>query len=271
MPRPIALRLLAALSAVLLAGCATTEKPILQAAPMNSSVTGFIDKTAEAGGVLHPYVAYVPRHYTPDQAWPLVIFLHGAGERGGDGLVQTEVGIGTALRRRPEQWPAIVIMPQCPEGQLWDAALPAVEAAIARTTEEYRIDPRRVYLTGLSMGGYGAWLWAGLAPERFAAVMPICGGGAPEKIARLSETGGGADFGTLEQRVRALATVPVWAFHGATDEVVPPEESRDMVRRVRAAGGEVHYTEFPDTGHNSWDQAYAHGEAVRWLFEQRKP
>lgn len=271
MPRSMTIHVLAALPALILAGCATAGKATLQAAPMNSSITGFIDKTAEVNGALHPYAAYVPRDYTPERAWPLVVFLHGAGERGSDGLVQTEVGIGTALRRRPEQWPAIVVMPQCPEGRLWDAALPAVEAAMARTMREYRIDPRRVYLTGLSMGGYGAWMWAGLAPERFAAVMPICGGGEPEKIARLSEEGVIGDFGTLEQRVQALATVPVWAFHGAADEVVPPEESRDMVRRVREAGGEVHYTEFADTGHNSWDQAYAHEEAVRWLFEQRKP
>lgn len=259
---------LAAMAPLLLTACASTGRS-LPAAPINSSVTGFIDKTAQTEDGQHRYVTYVPFAYSPGNDWPLVVFLHGAGERGSDGVVQSEVGIGTAIRRNPERWPAIVIMPQCPEGATWASALPVVEAAMARTMTEYQIDENRVYLTGLSMGGFGTWIWGGLQPDRFAALMPVCGGGDPDFIARL----GGAEAspaGTLEDRVRGLAMVPIWAFHGADDEVVPPELSRDMVERVKALGGHVRYTEFPETGHNSWDQAYGHAEAVAWLFEQRR-
>jgi predicted peptidase len=120
------------------------------------------------------------------------------------------------------------------------------------------------------MGGFGTWIWGGLQPERFAALMPICGGGDPDFIERLGSGQAANTPGTMEDRVRGLATVPVWAFHGADDDVVPPELSRDMVERLKAVGGEVRYTEFPETGHNSWDQAYGHAEAVAWLFEQRR-
>ena len=260
--------LLAALAPLVLAACATAGRT-LPAAPVNSSVTGFIDKTAEIDDAQQRFVTYVPFNYAPDKAWPLIVFLHGAGERGDDGLIQSEVGIGAAIRRHAERWPAIVVMPQCPEGHTWEEALPAVEAAIARTKAEYYVDEDRVYLTGLSMGGFGTWIWGGLQPDRFAALMPICGGGDPEFIGHLC--GGSApDFGTMEQRVAGLATVPIWAFHGADDNVVPPEMSRDMVERVKAAGGEVHFTEFPETGHNAWDQAYDDEEAITWLFQQKR-
>lgn len=259
-----------ALVIFLVLGCTTSAKPRDVMAPMNDTVTGFINKSVEVDGQVSRYVVYVPYDYTPDRAWPLVVFLHGAGERGNDGLIQSEVGIGTAIRRYSDRYPAVVVMPQCPDDKLWDMAVPQIEAALARTFEEYRIDESRVYLTGLSMGGYGTWIWGALNADRFAALMPICGGGRMEDLAMLSGEDAPGDAASFEERIKRLATVPIWAFHGADDEVVPPERSREMVELVKQAGGEVHYTEFEKTGHDSWTQAYANEKAIRWLFEQRR-
>lgn len=254
-------------------GCATSSQPRtdFSAPPPAGEPTGFLNKTfGRGGGEFARYVVYVPYDYTPDQAWPMIVFLHGAGERGNDGLIQTEVGIGTALRRTPGRFPAIVVFPQCPEDQFWDSILDVLEGVMAKTREQYHIDPARQYLTGLSMGGYGAWLWGATKADTFAALMPVCGGGAyfvPKAHLGAKDE---AVFGTMPERVEKLATVPIWAFHGADDDVVPPAETRMMVERVRQAGGEVKLTIFPKTGHNSWDQAYGHKKAIRWLFKQSK-
>ena len=272
----------------LAAGCATTRErrdtapsttgegagptPMVQG-EMPVTATGFINRTVleQDGGVAMRYVVYVPQDYTPERAWPMIVFLHGAGERGDDGLVQTEVGIGTAIRRHAERFPAIVVMPQCPAGLFWNVILPEMEAAVARTREEYAVDPERMYLTGLSMGGYGTWLWGGMDTQPWAALMPICGGGSEAEIQHLSSQPIGDTFGNLSDRLERLAEVPIWAFHGADDETVPPQCTKRMVRMVREAGGDVQYTEFPDTGHNSWDKAYGDPKAIRWLLEQRRP
>ena len=265
------IRLMTAYAAVLLiSGCATGAQSKDMTAPMNDTVTGFINKSVEVDGQVCRYVVYVPYEYTRDEAWPLIVFLHGAGERGSDGLVQTEVGIGTAIRRHPDWYKAVVLMPQCPEDQLWNMATPQVEAALQRTLHEYRIDETRLYLTGLSMGGYGTWIWGAVEADRFAALMPICGGGRMEDLQMLADKDLPDAAVPFDERISRLATVPIWAFHGAEDTVVPPESSRQMVERVKQAGGDVHYTEFKDTGHDSWNQAYAHEEAIRWLFNQRK-
>lgn len=258
----------------LLTGCATTD--IVEDKPVSISglspvATGFINKTLGDSAVMKRYVVYVPGEYTADQAWPMIVFLHGAGERGKDGLIQTEVGLGTAIRRHMNQWPAIVVMPQCPENQFWDSILPDLEQAMANTKAEYRIDASRIYLTGLSMGGYGTWIWGAMKSDTFAALMPICGGGELPDIKHLIGVKGDTDpMGTLEERVKRLATVPIWAFHGADDTVVLPERSREMVKRVEQAGGSVRYTEFPKTGHDSWSQAYTDETAIHWLFEQKR-
>jgi predicted peptidase len=115
----------------------------------------------------------------------------------------------------------------------------------------YTIDPKRIYLTGLSMGGFGTWGFAPSHIDTFAALMPICGGGS-------------------KKDAPALAKLPIWAFHGGDDETVPAEKSREMVEAVKAAGGKVKYTEYPGVGHNSWDAAYGDPEAIEWLLKQRK-
>jgi len=262
--------------AMVLAGCVTTPKngvceaPAFEAKPAPGFPTGFLNKTLEGAQAMSRYVVYVPYNYTPDEAWPMIVFLHGAGERGSDGLIQSEVGIGTAIRRHADRFPAIVLMPQCPKDRFWDVILADMEQAIAKTREEYRIDQDRIYLTGLSMGGYGTWIWGATKTDTFAALMPICGGGALMDISGLSSLPLHETFGTLDERVKNLAKVPIWAFHGADDEVVPPLRTKQMLRLVEEAGGNVKYTEYPKTGHNSWDKAYGHRKAIEWLLSQRR-
>ena len=232
--------------------------------------TGFLDKAVDVNGKTQHYALYVPADYSPDKAWPLIVFLHGAGERGDDNLKQTEVGIGKAIRLNRDWFPALVLMPQCPAERFWDAAIPTIEAAMAQTQADYHVDDRAISLTGLSLGGYGTWIWGAMKTDTFAALMPVCGGGDPDHLGnRVLEENRNA-FGSMDERVQNLATVPIWAFHGANDGVVPPERSRDMVERVKKARGNVQYTEFKDTDHNSWDQAYGTKKHIKWLLKQRK-
>ncbi|MBP8130630.1 MAG: prolyl oligopeptidase family serine peptidase [Candidatus Hydrogenedentes bacterium] len=253
--------------AALSAAPATQEDAV---SAMSNTAVSFTSMPIEKRGTVCPVAVWLPPDYTADQAWPLVVFLHGSGERGDDGLLQTTVGIGPALQQHPERFPAVVLLPQCPRDLFWSEVLEHIEAAMEQAKERYNIDRDRVYLTGISMGGYGTWLWGAMKTDSFAALMPICGGGHVMDISLISKRAIGKYFGTFEDRIERLATVPIWAFHGADDDTVPPRCSREMVERVKAAGGDVHYTEFEGTGHNSWDQAYAHEEALQWLFSQRK-
>ncbi|MBN2312106.1 MAG: dienelactone hydrolase family protein [Candidatus Hydrogenedentes bacterium] len=225
-------------------------------------VTGFIDKVMTVDGQERAYVVFVPRGYDGRKSWPLIVFLHGAGERGSDGYKQSEVGLGRAVRMAPDRFPCLVLMPQCPEEGWWckdgsgwaDEFQPGtahIDRALADTLAEYNVDPARVYLTGLSMGGFGTWIYGAQHADTFAALMPICGGG---------NTADGA----------TLAKLPIWVFHGANDSVVPVERSREMVEAVKAAGGDVQYSELPNTDHNSWDQAYGNGDAIAWLLSQHR-
>jgi len=232
--------------------------------------TGFLEKTIDVHGKADKYVVYVPAAYTADKAWPLIMFLHGAGERGDDGVVHSKVGIGPAIEKHPDRFPAIVLMPQCPKDADWNTTHDALEAQLESTRAAYNIDDKRIYLTGLSMGGYGTWLWGALKTDTFAALMPICGGGDPEDIQQLLKVGGGNPYGSLPSRLRALATVPIWAFHGGADSVVPPDRSRTMVEAIKERGGDIRYTEYEGVGHNSWDAAYGDPEVIAWLFAQRK-
>jgi predicted peptidase len=140
--------------------------------------TGFLDRTATLAGTEYKYQVFVPDNWTKKVWWPVILFLHGTGERGDDGLIQTEVGIGTAIRRDRNRLPAIAVMPQCRKKVWWaestmsDVAMAALEQA----QKEFHANPQRIYLTGLSMGGYGTWYLAGRYPGKFAAITPICGG-----------------------------------------------------------------------------------------------
>lgn len=223
--------------------------------------TGFINFDVEYEGKDRPNVVYVPRDYDSSKAWPLIVFLHGYGERGDDGLKQTDVGIGKAIRTHPERFPCIVLLPQCPDDSFWGTsgtslsrglkdATPMVDVTLEYVRDHYNIDPNRITLTGLSMGGMGTWRYGAKRTDIYAAFMPVCGSGNIE------------DVPTLAKR-------PIRVFHGGADSVVPPEESRVLVEALEAIEADVKYTEYEGVGHNSWDKAYGSHLNINWLLKQR--
>lgn len=229
--------------------------------------TGFLNRTLTIAGTEHAYQVYVPAQYNDTQEWPVTLFLHGAGERGNDGLKQTQVGLGRALRLQSERWPTIAVMPQVPSGETWQGVAGEVAiAALDATLAEFNIDTSRQYLTGLSLGGNGTWYLGYNNSDRFAALAPICGFvGLGERMP--SFLGGGDAYATLAARIK---DIPIWIFHGDADVVVTVEESRKMSAALEKAGADVQYTEFPGVNHNSWDPAYGMEELAIWLMAQDK-
>jgi len=196
------------------------------------------------------YLVFLPKDYDRSRKrWPLLLFLHGAGERGKNLDLVKKHGPPKIVEREPD-FPFVVVSPQCPAGEWW--ANDVLIALLDEVLEDYRVDPRRVYLTGLSMGGYGTWSLATACPERFAAIAPICGGGNRLLAYKLKD-------------------VPVWAFHGAKDDVVPLRESKKMADAVREAGGDIRLTVYPDAGHDSWTATYDDPELYKWLLAHKKP
>jgi predicted peptidase len=199
------------------------------------------------------YLLFLPDGYgeNPDDHWPLILFLHGKGERGAELEMVKAHGIPRIVREQPD-FPFIAISPQCPDGTFWWHHFHTLDALLADVTQAYAVDRRRIYLTGLSMGGYGSWLLASMFPGWFAAVAPVCGGG----LAHFNE---------------GLLDLPVWAFHGAEDPVVQPDESRRMVAMLERQGAaNIRLTIYPGVGHNSWEQAYREPELYRWMLSHRK-
>jgi len=231
--------------------------------------TGFLDKVIRIDGTDHKYQVYLPTGYNVGEEWPVILFLHGAGERGSDGTSQSAVGLGKAIREHPDRWPAIVVLPQVAEGSTWVGTHGQMAmAALDRTVAEYRGDRARLYLTGLSMGGQGAWALGYQHADRFAAIVAICGFvGAGPGFPSFLPAGTQDPFAETASKLRG---VPIQVFHGGADRVVPAEQSQRMTAALRAAGADVRYTEFPGVGHNSWDLAYARDELSTWLFRQRQ-
>lgn len=222
--------------------------------------TGFLYKTITFEGVSYAYGVYVPPDYTPNKPWPVILFLHGSGERGDDGLLQTDVGLGRAIRHNYRVIPAIVVMPQCRENQDWVGPMSQFALrCVEQTSREYYLDPERVYLTGLSLGGQGAWHLAAKHPGQFAAVVPVCG---------FAEFG--PPTGVAAKLAERLTKTPIWCFHGDEDKAVPVAKAHEMVEAIRAAGGNVLYTEVKGGQHNVWDRAYNDLELWRWLFAQKR-
>ena len=233
--------------------------------------TGFLNRVATVGDRSFRYQVYVPADYASRTDWPVILALHGAGERGSDGMLQTTVGLAPAVRKEPNRYPAIIVFPQVPTDSAW-AGGPADAAmmALRQTMSEYRVDADRVYLTGLSMGGRGSWYVAYRNPGVFAAVAPICAWITPTP--RLSAlpvvpTDSGPPFAAL---ARQLRDVPIWIFHGEMDRVVPVIGSREPAAAFKEAGSKARYTEYLGTDHNSWDPTYASKEFTDWLFAQRR-
>lgn len=218
---------------------------------------GFVHKVHKGKDGDAKYVVFVPHDYTPEKEYPVILFLHGSGERGDDGMAPVLQGIGNAIKfkNHEKSFPFLVVFPQARKGGNWKAGEPDARSALAILDEvqrAYRTDPKRVYLTGLSMGGYGTWSLAAAHPGRWAALVPICGGGDPA---------------TADQ----IKHIPVWCFHGADDKGVPAKLSRAMIEALRKAGAEPRYTEYPYVGHNSWDPAYVTPELYPWLLSRKLP
>ncbi len=196
------------------------------------------------------YLLYLPGDYEKQDSWPLLVFLHGAGERGSD-LNRVKAHGPAKQIEAGQELPFVVVSPQCPAGKWWPALDREVMALVDEMIEKHKVDPDRVTLTGLSMGGYGTWAIGSLYPERFAAVVPICGGGRPFLAGGLKD-------------------VPVWAFHGAKDPVVPLRESEQMVEAVNRAGGTAKLTVYPEAMHDSWTETYDNPDVYAWLLSHSK-
>lgn len=253
------------LAACMLSSCASLPER------MNGA---FVERTLEIDGKEHRYQVFVPSLRAGGRSPPVIVFLHGSGERGDDGGKPTLVGIGPYIRARQQDFPAIVVFPQAPQGSEWSSNLELVFATLDAATREFRGDADRTYLTGLSMGGYGVWDVALQSPGRFAALAPVCGGVRQPREERdtlfVAAVARAADpYSAIAGRLR---DVPVWIFHGAKDDLVPPEDDRRLIAAFRAAGApDARYTEFPDANHNSWDPAYSQTpEFWAWLFAQRR-
>ncbi len=202
----------------------------------------------EGDGFAVNYLLYLPDNYKAENSFPLLLFLHGSGERGDD-INRVKIHGPAKLIEQGKEFPFIIVSPQCPENERWNPE--QLSMLLDDVEKNYKTDKNRVYATGLSMGGYGVWKLAQMYPDRFAAVLPICGGG---------------DF----LNACVIKHLPVWVFHGAKDKVVSVQESERMVNALKKCGGNVKFTVYPDAGHDSWTETYNNPEIYTWLLEQKK-
>jgi pimeloyl-ACP methyl ester carboxylesterase len=217
--------------------------------------TGFVDRVFKDEAGEHKYVVFVPANYVPTKKWQVILFLHGAGERGTDGRLQTTVGLGPLVKDREKSFPFVVVFPQCEDvkGRIltaWSPESPDGKRALAildQVEKDLTIDPQQEIVVGWSMGGYGAWAMAAAFPERWHSVIPVSGGGDPA---------------TAEK----MKNVPIWAVHGTRDSVVRPEESRKMIAALRKIGGQPRYSEVPDGDHNVWQIAFDDDAVYAWML-----
>jgi predicted peptidase len=240
----------------------------LLAVTFNLKADDWIQKVfTNSDGKTMPYRLLLPKDYASTKKYPVVIFFHGSGERGTNNTAQTGPGVGIFLTPgNRAKHPCFIVAPQCSPNGWWVDSSPDPATGKRRTQPNgdmqlalkcldevmgaYSTDAMRVYATGLSMGGFGAWDCITRFPERFAAGVPICGGGDPASVDA------------------AVARVPVWIFHSADDDHVPVQGDRNMVAAMKKAGGNPHYTEFEKLGHSCWDKAYSEPKLMPWLFAQ---
>lgn len=221
--------------------------------------SGLLTRTVKVGAVTYDYQVYVPAKIREQAKLPVIVFLHGIGQRGEGGFVPSQGGANAMLRSYLEQIPAIVLLPQCRSGRYWHEPEMdrMVTESLSQTVAEFGADDARLYLTGVSMGGFGAWHMASKHPGKFAALVPICGGSPLNAADRFTPV------------ARGVGRTPVWVFHGADDSIVPVSESRRMVAALKAAGGDVRYNEYAGIGHNVWLKVLAEPELLPWMLAQR--
>lgn len=241
-------------------GLAVVGMPALPPASGATAPGAFLPRQLTLGGVTMRYAVYVPAGHDTARAWPCAVFLHGSGECGTDGEKPTQIGLGPALLAHPERWPCVVVFPQKPrEDEEWEEHEDLVLAALDSVEREFRVDPDRVALTGISQGGHGTWLIGARHPDIWACLAPVCGYGRAQTVAR------------------RVARLPVWAFHGLRDDIVDPQDTQKIVAGIRAERERLgldpaaaRMTLYPEANHGSWDPAYAEEELPRWMLEQRR-
>lgn len=216
--------------------------------------TGFVNKVYRQAGRESKYVVFIPHDYDGSKPYPTILFLHGLSQSGTDGLAQAGRGLATAIRKRERTFPFIVVFPQS-QDRTWLGDSPDGKRALAildEVSKNYRVDTKRVYLTGYSMGGEGTFSVAAASPERFAAIIPICGGISPSLAPRLKD-------------------IPCWCFVGDADAPSTVTALRQMMRAITKAGGRPIYHEYPDVGHHCFDQTYDNPDVYEWLLLQKRP
>jgi predicted esterase len=231
--------------------------------------TGFLNRKIELRGAVYRFQVYLPEDWRRDdhKLWPIVLALHGRGERGSEGMWQTQIGLPQAVRDHPDRWPFVIVMPQCPQPDYWtDPPMMALAlAALDQESQEFHGDPERTYLTGLSLGGYGAWELALREPHRWAAIFIAASGVfwsyAPERWQQADSL--------PEDYARAIGHTPVWLFHGMEDNVVPERESELMYEAIKAEGGHVRLWLYQGIHHDCWTRAYDEPDLPRWLLSHR--
>jgi poly(3-hydroxybutyrate) depolymerase len=238
-------------------------------APEPQQDTGFLNRKIELHGVTYKFQVYLPEDWRRDdkKLWPIILFLHGRGERGSEGMWQTQIGLPEAVRNHPDRWPFVIVMPQCPQNAHWTdpAMLDLAMSALDQESAEFHGDPARTYLTGLSLGGYGAWELARLHPHRWAAIA-IASSGVfwsyePERWQEASVLP--AEYAS------AVGRTPIWLFHGSLDPVVVPRQSELLFDAVKADGGNIRLWIYQGLKHDSWSRAYDEPELPHWFLSHR--
>lgn len=231
-----------------------------------------IDYRMEKDGREYAWSVMIPPG--AEEGGPSLLFLHGYGESGDDGKKNLAVGLPPAIRKNPERWPMVIIVPQKPVfNSEWEDHEAAVLAILDEAAEKGHIDPERLAITGLSQGGHGTIWFAANHPARFKAAAPVCGyvdRRIDENAQRLSDNGATPEDPGVIEAAEKLKGTPVWLFHGAKDNVVPASESRSLFKVLQSVGATVKYTEFPEANHNSWDPAYADPDLAAWLVRHTR-
>lgn len=242
--------------------------------PLSGEETGFLNRSISIEGTEYRYQIYVPPNFQRSTSWPVILVLHGGGGYGSDGVIHTRNGIAPAIRSHPERFPSIVVFPQSPSGTVWGQPLSEQIAlnALDKSIAEFNGDASRIYLTGLSGGGYGAWALAYHHPDRFAALIVVAG-----YVREMTGVTSGQHYRAIVagddpyQAVAArISRLPTWIFHGDADGAVPVEEARHMAAALKAVGADVQYTELAGVGHPAWDPAYGRADLFTWLFKQKR-
>lgn len=231
------------------------------AAPDAPAATGrFVTRQVHVGREPHRFAVWLPPGHTTERPWPAIVFLHGAGECGTDGIAPTRIGLGPELIEHPERWPFVVVFPQKPlDTEEWPEREAIVLAALDRARREFNLD-ERVALAGMSQGGHGVWMIGARHPERWSCLVPICGYGRARSVAS------------------RIARLPVWAFHGLRDDIVNPMDSRVIMASLRAEeerlglhAKDSRLTLYDEANHNSWDPALDEPELPEWILRHRPP